>query len=257
MKKHCVHIAGSIAIALSAVTAIAAPDEIQVYNDDINAPGESSLELHVNYSGRGIREPQYPGYLPPHHVLQTTAELSYGWSKNWEIGLYIPFALAPGGNLYENGLRGRVKYIAPQAEGNHFFWGLNLESGYSATRVSESHYGWELRPIIGYKTDDWMVAANPIINANLSKSDAGRAINFAPAIKGSHKVAEHTQLGLEYYGDYGRLSSFAPKSERSHYLFAALDTNIGKHDLNLGIGRGFNAAEDKWVLKASVSFPFD
>jgi len=51
---------------------IAAPEEIQVYTDDINAPGEFGLELHVNYVLEGPRAPVYAGQVPTNHVLQVT-----------------------------------------------------------------------------------------------------------------------------------------------------------------------------------------
>ena len=52
-------------IALAALS-----DEIQVYTDDINAPREFGLELHVNTtpSGRGI--PDYAGEAVPAHGLR-------------------------------------------------------------------------------------------------------------------------------------------------------------------------------------------
>jgi len=36
-------------------------DEIQVYTDDINAPGKFGLELHVNTTLKGRSTPDYSG----------------------------------------------------------------------------------------------------------------------------------------------------------------------------------------------------
>ncbi len=66
---------GVLACALLAAAqqALAAPEEIQVYTDDINAPGEFGLELHVNkvLSGNGrSRLPRRPAALAgaAHHA---------------------------------------------------------------------------------------------------------------------------------------------------------------------------------------------
>jgi hypothetical protein len=128
---------------------LAAPDEIQVYTDEMNEPGEYGVELHVNYVMDGAKVPGYEGESPSHHMLQTTPEFSYGISKNWEAGLYVPVAREENGNLYGNGLRLRMKYMATREAGASMFWGLNTEVGYSNLRVSESEWGMELRPIIG------------------------------------------------------------------------------------------------------------
>ena len=44
-----------------AAQAVPLSDEIQVYMDEINRPGERSLELHVNATPKGRREPDFPG----------------------------------------------------------------------------------------------------------------------------------------------------------------------------------------------------
>ncbi len=44
-------------------------DEIQVYTDDINAPGKFGLELHLNLTLSGRRVPDYPGEITPHRGI--------------------------------------------------------------------------------------------------------------------------------------------------------------------------------------------
>src|SRR3982750_561570 len=92
-----------------AFSALAAPDEIQVYLDDVNEPREAGLEMHVNYVLDGPRQPAYSGQMPSHHVLQVTPEFSYGLARNWDAGLYLLSAMGPDGNLYSNGAKVRLK----------------------------------------------------------------------------------------------------------------------------------------------------
>ncbi len=257
-KNGCVFLSLMFVVAassFSSVSAIAAPDEIQVYTDEMDEPGEYALEMHLNYVIDGAKVPAYEGGSPSQHMLQATPELSFGISKNWEAGLYLPVAREEGGNLYGNGLRVRMKYMDTREAGANLFWGVNTEVGYSNLRVSESEWGVELRPIIGYRADDWLFSANPILRMNLS-NNLSRQPHFEPALKVGRKMAEGVQAGFEYYGEYGFVNNMLPAQERAHYLYAAMD--IEEHDfaVNFGLGRGDSNAADIWVAKAIIAFPF-
>jgi len=250
--RHAVAILSSLLVFGSAV---AAPDEIQVYTGEMDDPGEFGLELHVNWVPDGAKKPSYPGEKPSNHMLQVTPEFSYGITKEWEAGLYVPFAMAPDGSTYNNGLRGRIKFVPEHREDGGFYWGFNTEVGYFNRRVSESFWGMELRPILGYDDGVWMASFNPILDLNLS-SNAGKQPNFEPAFKLGRTVVEGVRAGFEYYGDFGPLAHISPANERAHYLFGVLDINRGDIDLNIGIGKGYQAATDQWVVKAIVALPF-
>lgn len=234
---------------------IAAPDEIQVYTEELNDPGQYGLELHLNYALKGAKQPEFDGEMQSHHRLQVTPEFSYGLTRTLEAGLYLPVARSADGKLYGNGVRVRLKYIAPREEGARFFWGVNAELGRSARRVSDSRYGLELRPIIGYRDQDWLVSFNPILDTDLS-SGVSNAPKFEPALKIGRKAAKGVHAGLEYYGEYGPIRDPLPASERAHYVYAVADVETKGFDINFGIGRGMKNAGDQWVAKAIVSFPF-
>jgi len=245
-----------IAVLAPVQHAVAAPDEIQVYTEEMDEPGTFGLELHVNNALKGARQPAFEGNTPAHHLLQVTPEFSYGVTKTWEAGMYVPVALTPDGNLYQNGLRLRMKYIAPREEGERLFWGFNTEVGYSARRVSESYWGMELRPIIGYRSEDWLLAFNPILTMDLS-NNVSRAPLFEPAAKVTRRVRDGLNAGFEYYGEYGPLHDLAPAGDRGHYLYGVIDAELAKDlDVNFGIGRGFVGATDTWVAKAIIALPF-
>jgi hypothetical protein len=38
-------------------------------------------------------------------------------------------------------------------------------------------------------------------------------------------------------------------------IHVVADTSIGRWDLDVGLGRGFGASQDRWVLKAIVGVP--
>ncbi|MEW5904313.1 MAG: hypothetical protein AB1722_08235 [Pseudomonadota bacterium] len=234
----------------------AAPDEIQVYTEELNQPGEFGLEQHLNYSLDGQRSADYPGQMPPHHVLQATPEFSYGLSDTLEAGLYVPFAFTPGGDAFLNGLRLRLKYIAPRMAGQRSFYGLNVEVGRDTNRTSDSLTGMELRPIVGYRDARWLVSFNPILNLGLADGVSHRPL-FEPALKLTHRVNEAMRGGMEYYGEYGPLNGMLPGAQRVHTLYAVLDVETAALDLNLGLGRGNANATDKWVAKAIIALPLE
>jgi hypothetical protein len=239
---------------ISAADAIAAPDEIEVYTEDLNAQGEFGLEQHFNYSLKGRQQPDYPGQMVPNHVLQMTPEFSYGITPNLEAGLYVPFALTPGGYFSLNALRLRLKYIAPRQEDEKFFYGLNVELSRDSLRTSDSISGLEFRPIIGYRDEIWLMSFNPIFNMGLA-SNVSRQPQFEPAVKLTHRMGDDMHGGFEYYGSYGALNQPLPSNQRSHTVYAVADMQAHGSDISFGIGRGFVNATDTWVLKTVIELP--
>ena len=233
--------------------AVAAPEEIQVYLNDVNASREFGLEIHVNYVADGPRTAAYAGQLPTHHVLQVTPEFSYGIAKNWDAGIYLLSTLGPGGNFNANGAKLRLKYIAP-TEGA-YFWGMNVELGYTSRRVTENYVNTELRPILGWHSGPWLIALNPIIDAALS-GDVSRVPTFAPALKITRSIGAGTQVGIEHYADMGPLQHILPFNQQDHVLYGVLDLQKGPIDVNIGVGRGLTGVAEKWVLKMIVGIPF-
>ncbi len=234
---------------------LAAPDEIEVYTDDINAPGEFAVESHVNYAITGTQTPAYQGQLPSNHVLQLMSELSYGLTQTLEAGLYVPFAFAPDGNSYFNEFRMRLKYIAPHQSDEKIFYGVNVEAGTAPLRTSQSASVMEIKPIIGYRAEQWLLSFNPNLGAALS-SNVSNQPQFEPALKWLHNVDKEWQAGLEYYGAYGALNNFLPESQLSHTVYAIVDVTTQTLDANFGIGHGFVNATDTWVAKAIIGFSF-
>ncbi|MBI3523667.1 MAG: hypothetical protein HY066_03945 [Betaproteobacteria bacterium] len=87
----CMFVACASALAASS-------DEIQVYDDAINTPGETSVELHMNYVPSGLRTPAYSGEIPARHEFRLTPEFAYDLNQRWEAGFYLPAIRATGGD---------------------------------------------------------------------------------------------------------------------------------------------------------------
>jgi hypothetical protein len=229
----------------------ALPDEIQVYTDDLEAPGERGVELHVNTTPSGRRTPDYPGEVVAHRGLRITPEISWGLARDWDWGVYLPFVRSGEGTSYFAGPRLRLKWLPlRRAEGEAgYFAGINTEVSFVERRFEQARRTMEIRPIVGYRNGGWLFSFNPIVEADLAGPQKG-VLTFAPAFKVARSAGGHNALGIEYYADLGRLSHFAPRSEQSHTLYLVLDTER----INFGIGRGLNGATDRWTIKSIISF---
>jgi len=226
----------------------ALPDEIQVYTDDINAPGERGIELHVNATPSGRSRPDYAGEVTPYHGLRITPELSWGLVPDVDWGLYLPFVRSGDGTEYFAGPRFRLKWM-PLRSKPGYFAGVNVELSFVERRFEEARRTAEIRPIVGYRNDDWLLSFNPIVGTDLAGPQKG-VLTFAPAFKIARSAGGGYALGAEYYAELGRLSHFAPGSEQSHILYFVLDTQT----VSFGVGRGLNGASDRWTVKAIFSF---
>jgi hypothetical protein len=232
----------------------ASSDEIQVYDDAINQPGEIGLEVHTNFVLEGEKEPAYPGDLASHHLLRVTPEFSYGLAKTFEAGLYLPMALDREGKFYLDGAKIRLKFI-PSLEGERFFAGLNWELGRVSKRLEESHWNSELRPILGFRYAPWSVSFNPILGWSFSGGHSWQYPTLEPAIKVRFDLWQGIGIGLEHYADLGQIDRILALDEQGHTTYTVMDVNRGPLELNFGVGRGLTRSVDDWIIKAILSVP--
>jgi hypothetical protein len=248
---------GALVIGLAAASAAqAAPEEIQVYMDEMNRPGEVGLDLHNNYVFEGRSTPAYAGEQTPEHVYRLTPEFSYGLTPNLELGGYVLSTADGHGSYRIDGEKLRLKFIAPKTEGQNWWWGANFEIGKVQHNLDINPWNAELKAIYGIKRGRWTVAANTNIDWAVSGPAKGGA-TVEQDFKVSYAVREKLAFGIETYDELGELSHLGGPADRlSHVVYATLDTTLGRWDLNLGLGRGLTVgSEDHWVLKAIIGVP--
>jgi hypothetical protein len=229
-----------------------ATDEIQVYNASIAAPGQFTIQQHLNYVGLGLKEPPFPGGLVSNHSLNGTPEFAYGLTDWWEVGLYLPFAVQ-NGQFLSDAYKLRTLFVTPQAERRSFFYGVNFEFSNTTPPFSQSRYGLEIRPIVGVRNADYEFIVNPIVDIGFGKY--GQA-DFAPAARVARKLDQDLYVGLEYYADLGEIGHFGKPSEQQHTLFAVTDFKVGVFDVNFGVGYGLTQASDRFVVKTIIGYAF-
>ena len=239
------------------LAAAALSDEIQVYTDDINAPGERGLELHVNGTPKGRSVPEYPGEVVPNHGLRMTPEFSYGITTTWEAGLYLPVNLDSAGRGELAGAKLRLKWLPVKGgEEGGWFFGANAELSRLREKYSESRDGLELRIMGGYRAGEWLLAVNPVFGWDLSSGFRKGTPGLSLGVKAMRNVNEHVALGAEYYSDLGTTSRILPAAQQANTLYAVIDVDMKGWGFNFGVGRGLTSAADRYAIKAILEIPF-
>jgi hypothetical protein len=242
----------AIAFTLGQGQPAKAVDEIQVYNANIAAPGQFTIQQHLNYVGVGLKTPPFAGGFASDRSLNGTPEFAYGVTDWWEVGLYLPFAVQDR-QFLSDGFKLRTLFVSPHADQRNFFYGVNFEFSRSMPRFSETRYGMEIRPIIGIRQADWEFIVNPIVDVGFGRN--GEA-DFTPAARLAKKLGPDLYAGLEYYADFGEIGRFARLLDQSHTLFAVTDFRLGEFSVNFGLGFGLTPASDRFVVKTIVGYAF-
>jgi len=245
------------ALPLAGVASAAEQDEIQVYADDINKPGETGLELHLNTTPSGRVAPDYPGEITNNHGFRFTPEFSYGLTSDVELGLYLPMLTDMNGDYHFVGVKYRLKWLPlrPAEGGEGFFAGANSELSRVGYKFSASRWTSELRPIFGYRGKDWLLAVNPILDWDLSDGRESFEPSFLPSIKLTHAVWSGVSLGAEYYSDLGKIAHIEPWNRQDNRIYGVVDVDMKPLVFNFGIGYGLTDAADRWTVKAILEVP--
>ena len=236
--------------------AAAAPEEIQVYEDDLVKPGGIGLDLHNNYVLSGSSLPDHSGGAAPEHAYRLTPEFYYGLAPNLEVGVYVLSEVERDGTTTVGGEKLRLKYIAPRAsEAQPFYWGVNFEIGRVSNRYDVNPWNAELKGIAGYVRGPWKLVANANLDWTVSGPQPQKpTLNLD--FKVGYALARDLSIGVETYNDIGDAHNFGRFSQQQEALYAVVDTSIHGWDLNLGVGRGLSGPTDHWVAKAVIGVPF-
>lgn len=147
--------------------------------------------------------------------------------------------------------------LRPEEGAYGWFFGASLEYAWVAPAFEQASRFIELRPIVGYRGREWLLAANPILGWALDGPDHDDKPDFSASAKVARNSAPGIALGLEYYAELGKVNNILPHAEQAHTLYFALDHERKPWVLNVGIGRGLNDGTDRWTLKTIIEIPFD
>jgi hypothetical protein len=198
--------------------------------------------------------------VPTNHGLRITPEFSWGWTRDIELGLYLPLSIQAG-NASLAGYKARIKWLPIRGaqETGGFFAGANLELSNIQGKFNASRHNAELRIMLGHRSRDWMFAFNPVFGWALSSSQEvppPRNPQFAVNTKVTRRVAEGLALGVEYYNQKGTWRDFDPSAQQGKTVYLVADVETRLMPFHIGVGRGLNDATDRWTVKAIFDVPF-
>ena len=239
-------------------TTLAIQDEIQVYTDDLDAKGESGVEIHINTTPSGRSTPNYPGDVPPYHGVRLTPEFSWGLGHDFDWGLYLPSTTDADWNYHFGGAKLRVKWMPMRGKEGESSWyfGINNELSDLNKPFSDSRWNDEVRVIGGYHGAGWLVGFNPIFEWGLSPGFGGSP-DLTLAWKAVHDVVPGFAFGAEYYQDTGTTANRLPHDQQNRTLYAIMEVERKAWSLNFGVGHGLTPATDDWTVKAIVGISFN
>lgn len=250
-----------VAVTLFANNVQAAPDEIVIFDDEFEKPGEVGYQLHLNFANRSRATPDYPGEQPPNRIFRFMPEVAVGLSETWNLGVHVPMSHDLNLNRTTvDGIKVRLTNLHVRDLGNEetLFYGANYELGYFHRRLSESRWVAELRGILGWRSADWLVAVNPILNRALNNvPGVDNHVNLDFFAKAMREVGQGVAIGLEHYAELGpvRKPVFGPESGQTTYAIAQIAAAKG-FEVHFGVGHGWTSPVDKRVYKAIIGIPF-
>lgn len=234
--------------------AYAAPEEIQVYMDELNKPGEIGLDVHVNNVIEGDGAPDYPSAERALHRWRLTPEFSLGLGHGFELGAYLPLAtIASDGVLRAEGAKLRIKWLTQHKE-EGFYWGANLEVGRVSSRLEQNPWNGELKLIAGWRKGRVVLATNGNFDFVIDGPMPG-PVTFDLDTKAGYKITKDITLGVESYHSFGPLHDLGQFRTEDQSTYLVADTHLGKWDVNTGIGKGYGGNRDSLLFKLVLSVP--
>jgi hypothetical protein len=215
------------------------------------------VELHSNFTVDGQKDPA-PGMAATDRAEHETVEITQGVNKWAELGFYIFTDEQSGMGTQWVGDHIRPRVRAPES----WHWpvgaSLSMEIGYQRAVFSQDTWTWEIRPILDKQARRWYFVVNPALERTWHGPDIRKGLDFAPAAQIGYDFTKKINGALEYYADYGRITSVDRLHDQQQMIFPAINLNVSPNwELNFGVGFGPTAATDRWIVKAIVGRRFD
>jgi hypothetical protein len=228
-------------------------DEIQVYDAEIAPPGIFNLMIHTNFTPIGRKVAEFRGGIIPNHSVNGAAEWAYGVTDWFEQGLYLPvyslYSTNRGATL--NAFKLRELFVRPHAKNHTFFYGVNFEFSVNQKYWEPRPITSEIRPIVGVLVHRVGFIFNPILDTDY-RGGLGN-LEFVPATRFEYQLKDNWAIAAEEYADFGPLRHFEPPNRQFHEIWAVIDHNGKRLNVEAGVGVGVTAGSDKLTFKLMLS----
>jgi hypothetical protein len=226
-----------------------ADNEIQVYASPTVENKWTIFELHSNYTFRGSK---FLTNTKSARWTNETLEITHGFGKNFEIGLYTFTGFAPGGNYIYQGNQIRPRVTVPSTWKWPFGTSLSVEFGFfKLDDTTKSVWQGEIRPIMDKTFGNWYFAFNPNISFVVTGNDKGADIT--PQLKTVYNIRDQVGIGIEYYGLLGSFKKILPTEMQEHLIGPMIDLYIDPMwEINGGMLFGLTKNSNQQILKILI-----
>jgi hypothetical protein len=218
-------------------------NEIQVYGSATTPKNTTIIELHSNYTING------PKFNQNYHPFLETIEVTTGVSENFEFGFYI-FTYNNNGKLQYTGSNIRPRVKAPNDWNLPVGLSLSSEIGCSIDPATKNNdWGAEIRPIVDKTIGSHYLSFNP----NIGISFTNKEYLFEPNLKYAYSANPKASIGMEYFGNTGKIFNPSKLSNQEHQLYLVLDLFVHPlYEFNLGVGKGLTDVSNGTIIKCFV-----
>jgi hypothetical protein len=226
-----------------------ADNEIQVYASPTSPNKWTIFELHSNYTSNGSKFLSDPKSA---RWTNETLEITHGFGKNFEIGLYTFTAFTPSGNYKYQGNQIRPRVTVSENWKWPFGASLSVEFGFfKLDDTTKSIWEGEIRPIIDKTFGNWYFAFNPNISFVVTGDDKGAEIT--PQFKTVYSIHDKVGIGIEYYGALGSFKKILPAKFQEHLIGPMIDLYIHPMwEFNGGFLFGLTKNSNQQILKILI-----
>ncbi|HYM94304.1 MAG TPA: hypothetical protein VET23_09215 [Chitinophagaceae bacterium] len=223
-----------------------AENEIQVYSSPITNKGVTFLELHSNYTFKGmdgLADPSSASYV------NESLEITHGLGGNFEMGFYIFSAFVPKGGYQYLGSHIRPRITAPDKWKWPFGASLSVEFGFERP-IADSAFVWdgEIRPIFDKSYGNWYFTFNPNMDFVLTGKD--KHLGITPQFKTVYTIQQKVGIGIEYYSRFGTFKKILPGKMQEHLLGPMIDLYCIKNwEFNSGFLFGLTPNSNRTIFK--------
>lgn len=230
-----------------------AESEIQVYSSPITEKNITFIELHSNYTFKGI-----DGLIDPSSAryLNESFEFTHGFGGNFELGFYVFGAFIPGKGYQYLGSHIRPRFTAPDKWKLPFGASFSVEFGFERPNADSAYVcDGEIRPIIDKNIGNWYLDFNPNMDFVLSGND--KHLGITPQFKTVYTIHQKVGVGIEYYGTFGTFKKIEPGKLQEHLLGPALDLYCLKNwEFNSGFLFGLTPNSNRYIFKLILGHRF-
>ncbi len=228
--------------------------ELEVYPYRTAAKGELELENATSQTRRAALPGEGEDAAAGGRV-RTSFEATYGLTERTEISAYGDFFRAPGADWAFGGQRYHVRTRFYEKGELPVDLGAYVE--FEMPKHDEDTHEIEVRGIMEKDFGKWTFDFNPIFEKVLKGAAVSGGWTFQYAASAIYRLNEKIQPRLDFFGDFGPVRSFLPRSEQKHLISPAIDFPLGHHiKAQAGVAFGLTDATEQRIIRLRLEKEF-